>query len=321
MQPRDRDGIVWVDGGAGSGCMACLIACAGDVPQWDSRADLHRGPSTMGVITISRGTKTGGTLLAEKVAERLGAKVISREELVAVDPVLKATESELRQELKDRPPYLYDTLDSLRLAYTCTLRASLVEHAAQGPIVVHGNGAQFLLQDLPGLLRVRVVAPMHLRLEMVREARGGSKLDASRYIYDKDQGRLTLTRFLYGVESLADPLYFDLVVNLESMSIDQAADLVQAAAEMEPFKWDDTHPVELANMRVATRVKAVLLQNPNLRMALPEVSAADGAVFIYTDPETDILAEELTRVASSVPGVNQVEVVFDSPPDSDTPRF
>lgn len=274
----------------------------------------------MGVITISRGTKSGGILLAESIGKRLGAKVLSRESLVDDDPALHAMESELREELVQRPPYLYDTLDSLRNAYMCTLRARLVEHAAESPIVYHGHGAQILLRDVPGLLRVRVVAPMSLRLQYVMERRGGTKLDASRYIYEKDEARVKWTQFLYGVDSLTDPLYFDLVLNLQFMDTDQATDLVQTAAEMRPFRWDDTHPKELQDMRTATRVKSRLLRDVNLRMLEPEVRADGDTVTIYTDPETDILSSELIRVASTVTGVKDVRVILGSAPDTHKPN-
>jgi len=274
----------------------------------------------MGVITISRGTKSGGILLAESIGERLGAKVLSREGLVDGDEALHAMESELREELVQRPPYLYDTLDSLRNAYMCTLRARLVEQAAEGPIVYHGHGAQILLRDLPGLLRIRVTAPMSTRLQFVMERRGGTKLEASRYIYEKDEARVKWTQFLYGVDSLTDPLYFDLVLNLQFMSIDQATDIVETAAMMPPFRWDDTHPKEIADMRTATRVKSTLLRDVNLRMLEPEVHAKDGVVTIYTDPETDILSSELIRVASSVVGVEDVRVILGSAPDTNKPN-
>ena len=158
------------------------------------------------------------------------------------------------------------------------MRASLVEHAVQGPIVYHANGGQMLLRDVPGLLRVRAVAPMVKRLGFVIARRGGNELEASNYIHRKDENRIKWNRFLYGVKSLDDSLNYDVVVNLEHMDPPQAADLVAMAAQMPQFKWNDTHPQEIADMALATRVKSALMQDPNVRLFHLEVQASGSNV-------------------------------------------
>jgi hypothetical protein len=263
----------------------------------------------MGVVTISRGTKSGGILLAEGIGERLGAKVLSRTMLLDENPRLRKMEDELWEELNQRPPYLYDTLEPLRQAYLCGMRATLVGHAVHGPIVYHANGGQLLLHDVPGLLRVRVVAPMGKRLHFVMARRGGNELEASNYIHQKDENRTKWNRFLYGVKSLDDSLHYDVVINLEHMDPSQAADMVAMAAELPRFKWNDTHPQQIADLALATRVKSALMQDPNVRLFRLEVQATDGTVTILREMGDEAIRGEIEAIVRTTAGVKSVTIV------------
>lgn len=265
----------------------------------------------MGVVTISRGTKSGGILLAESIGERLGAKVLSRTMLLDESARLRKMEHELWEELNNRPPYLYETLEPLRQAYLCGMRAALVEHAVQGPIVYHANGGQLLLRAVPGLLRVRVVAPMAKRLRFVVARRGGNELEASNYIHQKDESRIKWNRFLYGVKSLDDSLNYDVVINLEQMDPPDAADLVVKAAGMPQFRWNETHPQALADLALATRVKSALMQDSNVRLFRLEAQSADGNVTIRIEKGDEAIRDEVETIVRRSAGVKSVTIVHD----------
>ncbi|MCP4572251.1 MAG: BON domain-containing protein [bacterium] len=265
----------------------------------------------MGIITISRGTKSGGLLLAEALGERLGCRVASRGDVLAGNPGLQALENELWEEMNNRPPHLWDSLESLRNAYICILRASLMEYTQQGPLIYHANGGQLLLKDTPGLLRVRVVAPMAKRLDMVMERRGGTKLEASRYIHEKDENRTMWNRFLYGVESLADCVYYDQVVNLEVMSVTEATGIVERATTYPCFRWLDEDRQAIDDIALATRVKSILMQNFNTRMFTLDVQADGGTVTVTGRGDEEAAKDEISRICLAVPGVENVTVVHE----------
>jgi cytidylate kinase len=264
----------------------------------------------MGIITISRGTKSGGILLAEALGERLGHRVLSRGDVLAGHPQLQEMENELWEEMHNRPPHLWESLESLRHAYICILRAALMAYAQQGPLIYHANGGQLLLKGMPGLLRVRIIAPMAKRLDMVTARRGGTKLEASRYIHEKDENRIMWNRFLYNVESLADCMYYDQVVNLERMAIEDAADLVEKVTTFEQFRWTDADRKRIDEIALGTRVKSILMQTPNTRMYDLDVVAAGEAVTIIGQEGEEAATEEIRRICEAVPGVGKVTIEF-----------
>ena len=262
----------------------------------------------MGIITISRGTKSGGILLAEALGERLGYKVLSRGAVLAGNPALQAMEDELWEEMHNRPPHLWESLESLRTAYICVLRASLMEYAQKGPLIYHANGGQLLLRGMPGLLRVRIIAPMAKRLQMVIDRRGGTELEASRYIYEKDENRTMWNRFLYNVGSLADCMYYDQVVNLDRMTVEEAADLVVKATTYDVFRWTDDDRRRIDEIALATRVKSVLMQNPNTRMYVLDVAAEGDRIEVTGQEGEEAADEEIRRICAAVPGVGKVMI-------------
>ena len=263
----------------------------------------------MGIITISRGTKSGGILLAEALGKQLGYRVLSRRELLAGNPNLKAMEDELWEEMNNRPSYLWNSLESLRGAYICITRAALMEYVKEGPLIYHANGGQLLLKGMPGLLRVRIIAPMAKRLEMVTARRGGTKLEASQYIHEKDENRTVWNRFLYNVESLADCMYYDQVVNLDQMTVEEAAGLVAHATTYKTFSWSDKDLARIQEIALATRVKSVLMQNLNTRMYTLDVDASGNQITVRVPCEEGAAEEEIRRVCSVIPGVKKCELL------------
>ena len=71
---------------------------------------------------------------------------------------------------------------------------------------------------MPGVLRVRLIAPLAIRRRAVIERGGRAPPDAERVIRQRDATPSPLDQAMYGVD-LADPKLYDLVVNLEAMSL------------------------------------------------------------------------------------------------------
>lgn len=257
----------------------------------------------MALITISRGTMSGGLLVARHLGERFQAEVLDRQSLVASDAGLAAMEAVLREEIDTFPEYLWEELESLRRAYLATLRSALLDRAERGPLVYHANGGQLLLRHVPGVLRLRVVAPVARRVEMIDQRLGLKGAAATRYILEKDARRERWNRFLFGVRTLDADTAFDLVLNLEHLSPADAATLACQAALLPPFQRTAATAAALADAALAARVEAALARHANTRMLEAEVRARGGHVHIVTEVAVGPLAEEIRRVVGTVGGV------------------
>ncbi len=121
----------------------------------------------MSVITISRGTFSGGKMLAECLAARLGFRCIDRDVIVEKAAVYGVSQEDLRQALL-KPPSLLDRFQHKKYLYLALIQAALAEGVRTGRVVYHGNAGHLLLKGEAGVLRIRIIAPLEFRMRMAQ---------------------------------------------------------------------------------------------------------------------------------------------------------
>jgi cytidylate kinase len=270
----------------------------------------------MPIITISRGSMSGGQALAECIASSLGVPCVGREVLVAAAEKIGVAAEELSQTLEKKPG-LWDRFTSERNLYVIAVQAALAEQVVSGDVVYHGHAGQLLLRGVPAVLRVRLIAPLSLRLRAVMERQHLKPDAALAYIQNVDEERLRWGRFVYGVD-LRDPGLYDLVLSLETMSIRSACTVVSTSARQPEFQVDDLVRQRLANFALASRVRLALATAPASRGLDLTVKAEGGAVTVSGDVPlatrlangSERLATDLRAVAAAVDGVSSVELAM-----------
>ena len=110
------------------------------------------------IITISRGSFSGGAVVAECVAEQLGYRLVSREILSDAAAHNGVAESRLAEAI-ERAPGLWERLGHDRRLYLAYIREALLDVAVEDNIVYHGHAGHLLLRGISHVLRVRLVAP------------------------------------------------------------------------------------------------------------------------------------------------------------------
>jgi cytidylate kinase len=105
-----------------------------------------------------------------------------------------------------------------------------VETAARGNVVIVSHAASFALEPGPRALRVLVTSSPRTRAQRVGAAEGLDEAQAARAIKDSDGGRRDYLKRFYSVGQ-EGPTDYDLVVNTDLLSTEQAAAIVVHAAE------------------------------------------------------------------------------------------
>jgi cytidylate kinase len=103
----------------------------------------------------------------------------------------------------------------------------------RGEIVIVGRGGQAILRDRPGVLHVRVEAPMLVRVAKVQQAGHLGTAPAQALIEQKDKAAAEYLRHYHGVD-WADPALYHLIVNAARWDVESAARLIADAAERLP---------------------------------------------------------------------------------------
>ena len=190
--------------------------------------DERDAQATWHVIAISREVGSGGAIVARLVAQELGFRLYDRELITTLaerlqaealdEQVPSAVENVLRGALERIPS---------TAGYRRILSELLHEIAAEGKVVILGRGSTILL---PHALRVRIVAPMDVRIARVAELESLTPAAARKMVEQIDAKRRDFFR-VHFKRDVDDPASYDLMVNTERTSLKHAAGLVMCAVE------------------------------------------------------------------------------------------
>lgn len=198
----------------------------------------------MAIITISRGSLSGGKALAGCLADHLGYPTLGREVLEEAAESMGISEDAFRGKFETAPG-LWARMTKEREKYILAIQTALAEWCTRGNLVYHGLSGQFLLKDLPGVLRIRLVAPLELRISTFLDSHPlMSRSQAEAFIQDIDQDRARWVRLMYQAD-VTDPGNYDLTLNLKRHSLDSACATIAEAVAQPRFQVTDEVETEL----------------------------------------------------------------------------
>jgi len=262
----------------------------------------------MAIITISRGTLSGGTRFAMCLGKTLGYRVVSREDLLAEAVTLYGIDEERLHRGLTRGPSFLERFRIDREIYLAVAKATLCRMVRDDNVIYHGNAGQFLLEGVGHVLRLRTIAPMDLRVQMARAEHGFSEKEAIALIEATDAERRSWTRFLYGIE-WGDPSLYDLVVNMEKISLETACHMVEAVVADGDLVPSEEDIQRLHDLYLEAHVKASLFLDPRIGAVAAGIGivAAGGAVELKGILPGARYVEMAIATCSALPEVDSVD--------------
>ena len=258
----------------------------------------------MAVVLISRGSMSGGETIADCLS-RMGAfNCITRENLVAAVNEYGQLAARLTEEIASAARD-YDRFTRLRRPYRIFMKRALLEYARHGDLAYFGYSGHLLLDEARHLVRVRLTAPLELRVRLTMKRLECPEDEARAYIRRADEERTRWARFMYGGD-IRDPARYDVCLNLERFSPGGVCHLLQGLVGHEELQPTRESLQQVENSRVATEVLAALLLRPETYALEVAATFQAGTAFLegpYLDPDDRGRVE---RIARSVPEVREV---------------
>ena len=202
------------------------------------------------VVCVSHATGSGGEEIGKQVAERLGYLYLD-EEIVARAAAQGGLEArdiadeEQRRSLARRvlevlaegggDAWMLGTgaaaaMESVRPAdIRALIRETVAQTAARGRVVIVAHAASYAIEPSAASLRVLVTASPKTRARRVGAKEGVDEAQAVRTVKDADASRRDYLKRFYGVDR-ETPTDYDLVINTDVFSTEQAAEIVSQAA-------------------------------------------------------------------------------------------
>jgi len=188
----------------------------------------------MSIVTISRGSYSHGKEVAEKVAQRLGYECIAREVVLEASEHYNVPSTVLHHAIQDAPSVLDRVLQG-RDKYIAYIQAELLRHFRKDNVVYHGLAGHFFVRGIPHVLKVRIIADMEDRIQIVMERDKVGRKEAIRFIKRLDEERSKWSLNLYGIDTSDSSLY-DLVIHIRKFTVEDATDLICRGLEMAHFQ-------------------------------------------------------------------------------------
>lgn len=207
----------------------------------------------MAIITISRGSYFRGREVAQRLAEKLGYECISREILLEASKEFNIPEIKLVRAIQDAPTIL-ERFTHEKEKFVTFIRAALLRHVQKDNVVYHGLFGNFFLQNIPHVLKVRIVADLEARVADEVEREGIDAARAREIILKDDQERRKWALHLYGAD-IWDATYYDLVVHLKSITVDDAVSLIMHTLQFRGFQTTAESQQAVDNLVEATRLE------------------------------------------------------------------
>jgi len=259
----------------------------------------------MSIITISRGTFSGGKLIAECAADRLGYECVSREVMLEAAQKYGVSADQLAAAVEKAPRFL-DRLGRHRDAYLAFFRATLCDWALRDNIVYHGHAGHFLLAGVDHVLRARVVAPIEYRIEAAMKRLSASRQEATAHIEKVDQERRKWTHFLYGV-AWEDSHHYDVVLNLEKMSVETACETLAQLVGRADFQPTPESRAAMQALAIKSRVLAALAADPRTADASVDVMVEGAKVILQGSVGMKSTLDAIPEVVQGVAGVEETD--------------
>jgi cytidylate kinase len=216
----------------------------------------------MATITISRQYASGGEEIAARVAQLLGYTIFDKTMMAEVATDLGLTEheivdfsetdqrslgfldrllgrtltvAEVRTWQEDisgvRTPAVIRISDSQAIAMVTGVIAAAHK---RGNVVIVGRGGQAILHDQPGVLHVRIEAPLEHRIWRLMDRGDQTPTQAELEIEDHDRAARDYVRRYHDIDP-TDPMHYHLLVNTGMLDLETAAGVIALAArQMQP---------------------------------------------------------------------------------------
>ncbi|MFZ7113137.1 MAG: AAA family ATPase [Desulfatiglandales bacterium] len=202
------------------------------VMKWEMHLAQERAKGdALPVITICREPGSGGRIIAQGIAEKLGLDLFERE-IIHEMVRCSHTSKKLIETLDERAlSVLQDWISTLVFEkhlwpdqYLKQLMKVIGTIGKHGHAVIVGRGANFILPS-NGKLSIRVVAPFEMRAHNVAREFNITEIEASRRIMKTESERKAFIRKYFHAD-ICDPLNYDLVLNTSRISIEDAIDAI-----------------------------------------------------------------------------------------------
>lgn len=260
----------------------------------------------MPILTISRQLGSWGTDIAQLLCKNFQYQCLDKESLEEAFGEYGIPKESVER-YDEKKPGFWDMFKTDKARYLHFMKGAIFEFAGKGNCVILGRGGQAVLGDIPGVLHVRVVAPMEKRIERVMKRFECDERHAVKIIHHNDHERAGFHKFFFD-RNWEDFNLYDLVINTGSFSAETAANLIRDVVDTKEItsKQQEAN-LKLADLSLEHEVKTDIVYKENLSIQFLEVEAHQGVVTLRGIAADNDDVERCEKIVSAKDKVKEVQ--------------
>lgn len=259
----------------------------------------------MAIITISRQMGSLGMEIAQAVANRLNYQYVDKEKIgrALADCGLPKIEIE---KLDEKNPPFWDSWLIDRKKFFRYIQRVIIDFAQKNNVVILGRGGQIILQGVPGVLKVRIIAPLDVRIRRIKEQDGVDEMQAVRRLKRNDQDSGGFIRSFFNV-NWEDSSLYDLVINTQKLSVDTGMKLILESIQFSEIKEAEKRGEEkLADLVLFQKVESTLGRLAGMDSKDINIHVEEGVVTLEGTITSGAEKETCERAVAGIKGVKRV---------------
>ena len=260
----------------------------------------------MPLITVTTSIGCGAIEVSQKVADLLKVELYDDERLQQ-EALNMGYSSEDLKGFDEKAPGLFDRLLRRRPEiYNELMAAVIYEVAHRDEGIIIGHGATYFLKDFSCALHLRMHTSEQFRIRRLMDQLKISRETALNMIRNRDNELKTFLDFLFQIDWNDFSLY-DLVINVDKLGIDTAAEMIVNLAQAETIRECSLAALEsMEKLSLLKKVEAAVMRdniNPQeLQIDVPQPGVVKLTGLI--NPMRTVAG--VTELIKSVAGVKKV---------------
>ena len=259
----------------------------------------------MPVIAMTQEMASLGKDVALGVSERLGLQLVRHEVGDMVAGRMQVKKSLIRR-IREGKASKIEKWGADEKTISIFTAEEVFDLAVKGNVLIRGWGGTLLLSSVPHIARVRVCAPLDVRVKRLMERLETDDEDLARHEIEVDDAARAQRMGQHFDVKWGDATLYDLTLNTERVAIESCVEQVLALVKRPEFQETPASRRKLADLAIEARARAALRADERTAGIDISLDVEGGAVglhgIVVDDREKSLVAE----VVRAVPGVASV---------------
>jgi len=258
----------------------------------------------MAIVMISSISKRGRMALASHLSKKTGWPCLSREDLLE-EAVAKGIKVGRLEVSMIKSPGNQERLAREKQIYLAFITERICRKAGSGNLIYHGRAGHLLLPGVSHRIRTGLFVPKEVMAEETRVALNLSTDRAWTYLDRVSEDIEKWFHFMHGVDPKERGQY-DLVLNTENLSLENAASLLCSMSEFPDFKPTPASYALQNDLDLAARARLRLALNQRTSGADLGIRADNGVLTVTYMPRQESIVQDIPRALRGLEGCREI---------------